>query len=74
MDDVYISFLPLAHILDRMIEEFFFHRGASVGFYHGVSIFIIYSASASVKGVQSKVIMKIKEENLGRLEFHFLSL
>lgn len=35
VDDVYISFLPLAHILDRMIEEFFFHRGASVGFYHG---------------------------------------
>lgn len=35
VDDVYISFLPLAHILDRMIEEYFFHRGASVGFYHG---------------------------------------
>uniref|UniRef100_M1AI81 Long-chain-fatty-acid CoA ligase n=1 Tax=Solanum tuberosum TaxID=4113 RepID=M1AI81_SOLTU len=36
VDDVYISFLPLAHILDRMIEEFFFHRGASVGYFHGV--------------------------------------
>ncbi|XP_052190254.1 long chain acyl-CoA synthetase 1-like [Diospyros lotus] len=35
VDDVYISFLPLAHILDRMIEEFFFHKGASVGYYHG---------------------------------------
>ncbi|XP_057483531.1 long chain acyl-CoA synthetase 1-like isoform X2 [Actinidia eriantha] len=35
MDDVYISFLPLAHILDRMIEEYFFHKGASVGYYHG---------------------------------------
>ncbi|KAM3265527.1 long chain acyl-CoA synthetase 1 [Capsicum annuum] len=35
VDDVYISFLPLAHILDRMIEEFFFHRGASVGYFHG---------------------------------------
>ncbi|XAR61442.1 Long-chain-fatty-acid--CoA ligase [Bertholletia excelsa] len=34
-DDVYISFLPLAHILDRMIEEFFFYKGASVGYYHG---------------------------------------
>ncbi|XP_041990996.1 long chain acyl-CoA synthetase 1 isoform X2 [Salvia splendens] len=34
-DDVYISFLPLAHILDRMIEEYFFHKGASVGYYHG---------------------------------------
>ncbi|KAF5931465.1 hypothetical protein HYC85_032338 [Camellia sinensis] len=35
-DDVYISFLPLAHVLDRMIEEYFFHKGASVGYYHGV--------------------------------------
>ncbi|XP_023756261.1 long chain acyl-CoA synthetase 1 [Lactuca sativa] len=35
VDDVYLSFLPLAHILDRMIEEYFFHMGASVGFYHG---------------------------------------
>ncbi|KAK6941115.1 AMP-dependent synthetase/ligase, partial [Dillenia turbinata] len=34
-DDVYLSFLPLAHILDRMIEEYFFHKGASVGYYHG---------------------------------------
>ncbi|GMH02287.1 hypothetical protein Nepgr_004126 [Nepenthes gracilis] len=35
VDDVYISFLPLAHILDRVIEEYFFHKGASVGYYHG---------------------------------------
>ncbi|XP_022890504.1 long chain acyl-CoA synthetase 1-like [Olea europaea var. sylvestris] len=35
INDVYISFLPLAHILDRMIEEYFFHKGASVGYYHG---------------------------------------
>ncbi|XP_010267912.1 PREDICTED: long chain acyl-CoA synthetase 1-like [Nelumbo nucifera] len=35
VDDVYLSFLPLAHILDRMIEEYFFHRGASIGYYHG---------------------------------------
>ncbi|KAF5198607.1 Long chain acyl-coa synthetase [Thalictrum thalictroides] len=34
-DDVYLSFLPLAHILDRMIEEYFFRKGASVGYYHG---------------------------------------
>nr|GEV35037.1 long chain acyl-CoA synthetase 1-like [Tanacetum cinerariifolium] len=34
-DDVYLSFLPLAHILDRIIEEYFFRKGASVGFYHG---------------------------------------
>jgi hypothetical protein len=27
--------LPLAHILDRTIEEYFFHKGASIGYYHG---------------------------------------
>lgn len=35
VDDVYFSFLPLAHILDRMVEEYFFHKGASVGYYQG---------------------------------------
>ncbi|KAJ0960790.1 hypothetical protein J5N97_001349 [Dioscorea zingiberensis] len=35
VDDVYLSFLPLAHILDRMVEEYFFHKGASVGYYQG---------------------------------------
>ncbi|CAB4271878.1 unnamed protein product [Prunus armeniaca] len=35
VDDVYLSFLPLAHILDRVIEEYFFRNGASVGYYHG---------------------------------------
>ncbi|XP_054819589.1 long chain acyl-CoA synthetase 1-like isoform X2 [Prosopis cineraria] len=35
VDDVYLSFLPLAHVLDRTIEEYFFHKGASVGYYHG---------------------------------------
>ncbi|CAH2057640.1 unnamed protein product [Thlaspi arvense] len=34
-DDVYLSFLPLAHILDRANEEYFFRKGASVGYYHG---------------------------------------
>ncbi|KAJ9171699.1 hypothetical protein P3X46_015023 [Hevea brasiliensis] len=34
-DDVYLSFLPLAHILDRVVEEYFFRKGASVGYYHG---------------------------------------
>ncbi|KAL8158935.1 hypothetical protein V2J09_000472 [Rumex salicifolius] len=35
VNDVYLSFLPLAHILDRAIEEYFFRKGASVGYYHG---------------------------------------
>ncbi|XP_020959572.1 long chain acyl-CoA synthetase 1 isoform X3 [Arachis ipaensis] len=34
-EDVYLSFLPLAHSLDRTVEEFVFHKGASVGYYHG---------------------------------------
>ncbi|KAG0498018.1 hypothetical protein HPP92_002709 [Vanilla planifolia] len=34
-DDVYFSYLPLAHILDRIIEEYFFCKGASVGYFHG---------------------------------------
>ncbi|XP_010523913.1 PREDICTED: long chain acyl-CoA synthetase 1 isoform X2 [Tarenaya hassleriana] len=34
-DDVYLSFLPLAHILDRMNEEYFFRKGAAIGYYHG---------------------------------------
>ncbi|XP_076885236.1 long chain acyl-CoA synthetase 1-like [Bidens hawaiensis] len=34
-NDVYLSFLPLAHILDRIIEEYYFRKGASVGFFHG---------------------------------------
>ncbi|KAJ1397932.1 AMP-dependent synthetase/ligase [Sesbania bispinosa] len=35
VEDVYLSFLPLAHVLDRTIEEYFFRKGASVGYYHG---------------------------------------
>ncbi|KAF3560410.1 hypothetical protein F2Q69_00010276 [Brassica cretica] len=34
-DDVYLSFLPLAHILDRANGEYVFRNGASVGYYHG---------------------------------------
>ncbi|PWA39157.1 AMP-dependent synthetase and ligase family protein [Artemisia annua] len=34
-DDVYLSFLPLAHIFDRLIEECFIHHGAAIGFWRG---------------------------------------
>ncbi|CAN6468968.1 unnamed protein product [Victoria cruziana] len=34
-DDCYLSFLPLAHIMDRINEEYFFHHGASVGYWQG---------------------------------------
>ncbi|CAN4127216.1 unnamed protein product [Withania somnifera] len=35
VDDVYLSYLPLAHIFDRAIEECFINRGASIGFWRG---------------------------------------
>lgn len=33
--DVYLSYLPLAHIFDRAIEELFIMHGASIGFWRG---------------------------------------
>ncbi|XP_015084008.1 long chain acyl-CoA synthetase 4-like isoform X1 [Solanum pennellii] len=35
MSDVYLSYLPLAHIFDRAIEECFIRHGASIGFWRG---------------------------------------
>ncbi|KAG1335199.1 long chain acyl-CoA synthetase 4 [Cocos nucifera] len=34
-NDVYLSYLPLAHIFDRVIEELFIFHGASIGFWRG---------------------------------------
>ncbi|KAF2585280.1 hypothetical protein F2Q70_00034981 [Brassica cretica] len=33
--DVYLSYLPLAHIFDRVIEECFIQHGAAIGFWRG---------------------------------------
>ncbi|XP_057837446.2 probable CoA ligase CCL6 isoform X2 [Cryptomeria japonica] len=33
--DVYISFLPLAHVFDRAIEEYCIYKSASIGFWRG---------------------------------------
>uniref|UniRef100_A0A7N1A5R4 Long-chain-fatty-acid--CoA ligase n=1 Tax=Kalanchoe fedtschenkoi TaxID=63787 RepID=A0A7N1A5R4_KALFE len=33
--DVYLSYLPLAHIFDRVIEELFISHGAAIGFWRG---------------------------------------
>ncbi|CAA6665862.1 unnamed protein product [Spirodela intermedia] len=33
--DVYLSYLPLAHIFDRVMEETFLSYGASIGFWRG---------------------------------------
>jgi len=40
--DVYLSYLPLAHIFDRVIEEAMIMHGASIGFWRGVSICQIF--------------------------------
>lgn len=34
-EDSYLSFLPLAHIFDRIIEEYFIYQGASIGYWQG---------------------------------------
>jgi hypothetical protein len=34
--DVFLLFLSFARILDRIIKEYLFHKGASIGYYHGM--------------------------------------
>jgi long-chain acyl-CoA synthetase len=34
-DDVHLSFLPLAHIYERLVHETFYYYGASIGFWRG---------------------------------------
>ncbi|KAL6839678.1 hypothetical protein ACP4OV_030617 [Aristida adscensionis] len=34
-DDVYMSYLPLAHVFDRMFEEAFISHGSKIGFWRG---------------------------------------
>ncbi|TKW20133.1 hypothetical protein SEVIR_4G065300v4 [Setaria viridis] len=34
-DDVYLSYLPLAHVFDRMFEEVFIFHGSKIGFWRG---------------------------------------
>lgn len=34
-NDVFMSYLPLAHIFDRVVEELFIHHGAAIGFWRG---------------------------------------
>lgn len=49
MNDVYLSYLPLAHIFDRIIEECFISHGAQIGFWRGVRwLPVIYSTSMTV--------------------------
>lgn len=34
-DDVHISYLPLAHMFERLIHVLIFQKGASMGFFRG---------------------------------------
>ncbi|KAL6606162.1 hypothetical protein ACP70R_041815 [Stipagrostis hirtigluma subsp. patula] len=34
-DDVYMSYLPLAHVFDRIFEEVFIYHGSKIGFWRG---------------------------------------
>ncbi|KAL3614155.1 eukaryotic long-chain fatty acid CoA synthetase (LC-FACS) [Castilleja foliolosa] len=40
-EDVYFSFLPLAHIFDQIIETYCIYRGSSIGFWQGDIRFLI---------------------------------
>ncbi|EPS68372.1 hypothetical protein M569_06390, partial [Genlisea aurea] len=40
-DDVYFSFLPLAHIFDQIMETYCIYSGASIGFWQGDIRFLI---------------------------------
>ncbi|KAL2460191.1 Long chain acyl-CoA synthetase 2 [Abeliophyllum distichum] len=40
-EDVYFSFLPLAHIFDQIIETYCVYRGSSIGFWQGDIRFLI---------------------------------
>eukprot|EP00252_Welwitschia_mirabilis_P006976 TRINITY_DN17953_c0_g1_i1.p1 TRINITY_DN17953_c0_g1~~TRINITY_DN17953_c0_g1_i1.p1 ORF type:complete len:342 (-),score=29.08 TRINITY_DN17953_c0_g1_i1:23-946(-) len=45
-DDVYFSFLPLAHIFDRVIEELFISKCASIGFWRGDAKLLVDDVAA----------------------------
>mmetsp|Transcript_33119 Transcript_33119/g.84069 ORF Transcript_33119/g.84069 Transcript_33119/m.84069 type:complete len:672 (-) Transcript_33119:449-2464(-) len=34
-DDVYLSYLTMAHIFDRVVEEYMLHAGTSIGYWQG---------------------------------------
>ena len=40
-DDVFLSYLPLAHIFDRAIEEMFLAFGARIGYWRGTIPFVL---------------------------------
>ena len=40
-DDVHLSYLPIAHILERIVNQVFFFLGAKIGYYRGDTLKIV---------------------------------
>ena len=45
-DDIHLSYLPCAHILERIVNQCFFYLGARVGFFSGDTLKIMDDAQA----------------------------
>eukprot|EP01125_Pyxidicula_operculata_P002057 TRINITY_DN12012_c0_g1_i1.p1 TRINITY_DN12012_c0_g1~~TRINITY_DN12012_c0_g1_i1.p1 ORF type:complete len:716 (-),score=149.06 TRINITY_DN12012_c0_g1_i1:79-2226(-) len=43
-DDVYLSFLPMAHIMELLLQDVLFFGGAAVGFYNGNPLTLLEDA------------------------------
>ena len=39
--DVHLSYLPIAHILERIVDQCFFYNGAKIGYYRGDTLKIV---------------------------------
>ncbi|KAI7897488.1 uncharacterized protein BX663DRAFT_444996 [Cokeromyces recurvatus] len=39
--DVYISYLPMAHVFERVAQSFFIYMGCSIGYYHGDTLSLL---------------------------------
>lgn len=75
--DVHISYLPLAHMYERLMQEFVFSLGASIGFYRGDITKIFEDINAvkptffvSVPRIYTRLYDRIKAgvERSGRLQ------
>ncbi|RLN28708.1 long chain acyl-CoA synthetase 6, peroxisomal-like isoform X2 [Panicum miliaceum] len=53
--DVYISYLPLAHIYERANQVALLHYGVAIGFYQGMPIYIITNAVKESGGLKERL-------------------
>jgi long-chain acyl-CoA synthetase len=52
-EDVYLSYLPLAHIFDRTSEELYLYLGASIGYWRGDIKGLMEDIGAPPRGLRS---------------------